>query len=141
MEESKRKELGKIQVKKQSLKIDDLENKVHFAVEAYNRAFEKYKQGADSLHDWDIVIKALTSQMEEIRDYIAVAYHNRGVIYATKGNFVPAIENFQKALSFNHDYAVCHNNLAIVYKKMGEIAKAEKHFQIAKELGFEPKRK
>lgn len=139
--EEDRKELGKIQVKRQSLKIDELENKVRFAVDAYNRAFDKYKRGTDSLQDWDIVIKALTSQLEEIKDFLAVAYHNRGVIYATKGNFAPAIENFQKALSYNPDYAVCHNNLAIVFKKMGEIAKAEEHFQTAKKLGFEPKKK
>ena len=128
--------LGNIDVGKRTLRIEDLEDKVHFAIESYNRAFEKYKRGDDSIQDWNIVIKALSLQLEELRDYIAVAYHNIGVIYATKGNFEKGIENFTKALQFNPQYPVAHHNLALVYKKAGDMELAQKHFDAAKKLGF-----
>jgi len=129
-------ELGKINVEKRALRIEDLEEKVRFAVDAYNRAFTKYERGLDSVQDWEMVIKALTLQIEEMRDYLAVAHHNIGVICASKSKFPKAIEHFHEALKFNPNYPVAHYNLALVYKKTGETIDAEKHFREAKQLGF-----
>jgi len=139
MSEKNKTEVGKINVGKRALRIDDLEDKVRFAVDAYKRAFDKYRRGDDSIQDWNIVIKALSLQLEELRDYIAVAYHNIGVIYATKGKFDKSIENLEKAIQFNPRYPVAHHNLASVYKKAGDMEHAQKHFHIAEELGFKSK--
>lgn len=139
--EEDRKELGKINVKQRMLKIDELEDKVRFAIDAYKRAFDKYKRGVDSTNDWNMVIRALTLQMEEIREYIAMAHHNIGVIYAANNNYTLAIDAFRTALTFNPDYAVAHNNLAVVYRKMGDMTSSQKHLQEAKRLGFNSKQK
>jgi|GEM_PF-1123602 len=135
-----RKELGKINVQKRALKIDELEDKVRFAIEAYKRAFDKYKRGVDSTNDWNMVIRALTLQLDEIREYIAMAHHNIGVIYASNNNFTLAIESFRSAISFNPDYAVAHNNLAAVYRKVGDMANSLKQLDEAKRLGYNPKK-
>jgi len=132
-------ELGKINVTKKVLRIEDLEDKVRFAVDAYNRAFEKYKRGADSLDDWNMVIKALSLQMEEIRDYIAVAHHNIAVIYAGKQFYEKSIEHLKTALEYNPKYAVAHHNLGLVYQKSGEPIMADKHLVIAAKLGHNAK--
>lgn len=136
-----RKELGKIGVTKRALKIDELEDKVKFAIDAYKRAFDKYQRGVDSTQDWNMVIRALTIQLDEIREYIAVAHHNIGVIYASNSNYALAIESFLSALKFNPDYAIAHYNLAIVLSKVGDTAKSAKHVEEAKRLGYEPKKK
>ena len=136
-----RKELGKISVAKRILKIEELEDKVRFAIDAYKRAFDKYKRGTDSTQDWNMVIRALTLQMEEIREYIAVAHHNIGVIYAGNANYALALESFRSALSYNPEYSIAHNNLSAVYRKLGDIVNAEKHLTEAKRLGYEPKKK
>ncbi len=129
--------LGRIGIGKKTLRIEDLEDKVHFAIDAYKRAFDKYKQGVDSVQDWDMVIKALSIQLEELRDFIAVAHHNIGVIYASKGKFPKSIEHLEQALKFNLNYSVAHYNLGKVLKKVGEIESAEKHLEAAKQLGFD----
>ena len=139
MNETKKTELGRISVGKRALRIEDLEDKVKFAVEAYNRAFSKYQRGEDSLQEWNVVIKALTLQLEELRDYIAVAYHNIGVIYATNKKFEKSMENFKKAIEFNPQYPVAHHNLGLVYKKIGDFERSEKHFEAAKKMGFSSK--
>jgi len=126
-------------VAKRALRFDELENKVRFAVDAYERAFEKYENGIDAIADWNMVIKALDAQMREIRDCLAVAYHNAGVIHASNGDYKNGIEYLNKALQFNPRYPVAHHNIAIVYKKIGKFEKAEKHFLYAKNLGYDPK--
>lgn len=136
-----RKEIARISVKKKALKIDELGDKVKFAVDAYKRAFDKYQRGVDSIKDWGMVIKALKAQAGEIKEYIAVAHHNTGVIYASSGNYTMAIESFTEALEYNPDYAVAHNNLSIVYKKLGDVVNADKHLQHARRLGYKPQKK
>ncbi len=135
----KKNQVGKINVTKRVLRIEELEDKVRFAVDSYKRAFDKYERGIDAIADWDMVIKALDAQMQEIRDYLAVAYHNAGIIHASKGEYEKSLEYLNKALQFNPKYPVAHYNIAVVYKKIRDIEKADKHFQYAKKLGYEPK--
>lgn len=137
--DEKRTGIGKINVAKRALRIEDLEDKVKFAIDQYNRAFQKYQKGVDSINDWDLVIKALTAQMEEIREYIAVAHHNMGIVYAGKEQYEKSLEQLKEALNFNPEYAVAHYNLALVYKKLGDIVRYEKHHAISKKLGHSPK--
>lgn len=139
MNDHKTTKVGKITVTKRALRIEELEDKVRFAVDSYRRAFEKYEKGIDAIADWDMVIRALDAQMQEMRGYLAVAYHNAGVIYASKGEYEKSLEYLNKALQFNPKYPIAHHNIAIVYKKTGEIEKADRHFRHARKLGYEPK--
>lgn len=135
MEHSK-KEVGRIKVAKKALRIDDLDNKVSFAVESYKRAVNKYHKGVDSINDWEIVIKALEAQKEEIREFVAMAYHNIGIIYASDNHFHKAVEALKKALSYNPEYAMAHYNLGVIYKKLNDKANSKKHIEEAKRLGY-----
>ena len=136
-----RKNLGKINVAKKILRIEELEDKVRFAVDAYQRAYDKYKRGVDSTQDWNLVIKSLTLQMEEIGEYIAIAHHNKGVVFATNGKLDEAIECFKSAIAMDPEYAIAHNNLSNIYAKIGDVLNAERHKELAKKLGYEPKKK
>jgi tetratricopeptide (TPR) repeat protein len=133
--------LGQIRVAQRMLNINELEDKVRFAIEAYKRAYDRYKRGVDSTNDWTLVVRALTREMDEIKEYIAVAHHNIGVLHASRENYELAIESFNAALSFNPQYPAAHHNIGVAYHKIGDILNGEKHLEEAKRLGYEPKKK
>jgi tetratricopeptide (TPR) repeat protein len=47
------------------------------------------------------------------------AHNNLGLAYVDQGRIYEALEEYEKALSFNPDYAEAHNNLGSLYGKRG----------------------
>ena len=139
--EEDRKEVARINVAKKALRIDELENKVAFAISAYKRAADKYQRGTDSTTDWDMVIKALEAEMDELKEFIANAHHNIGVIYAAKEDYIKAADSLRKAVAAKQDYPLAHYNLGVVYKKLNDTSRAKFHYEEAKRLGYVPQKK
>lgn len=60
-----------------------------------------------------------------------------GLGYLRQGNFELAMSKLTKALKFDEDNAKAHHYMAELYRRLGEVPKADKHYKIAMEL--EPK--
>ena len=65
-----------------------------------------------------------------------MAYYNRGTAYALLRKFKQAIQDFNKAIELNPNYAAAYNNRAYCYQELGDKAKAQADFAKAKELGY-----
>ena len=134
-------EIARIAVQKRAVRIEDLEDKVHLAVQLYQTATEKYQRGEDSIKEWNTVIKALSAQLEEVREFVAMAHHNLGVVYGSRHKFEQAVKCFEQAVATHPDYAMAHYNLAVMYRKMGDPVRAERSFRRSKQLGYDPRKK
>jgi len=128
--------IGKIGVEKKVLRIEELSDRVKVAIDLYNAAQMKFEHGQDSLHEWENIIKVLNAEIKHIERFVAIAYHNIGVIYAQRNDLKLAKKYFELALMIDEDYALANFNLAVVYKKMGKIDLAKKFYIRAKELGY-----
>ncbi len=131
--------IGRMDVAKKALKIDELSDRVKIAVELYNGAQIKFDRGLDSLKEWENIIKVLNSEVKHIWSFIAIASHNMGVIHAQSEDLFKAKELFERALEIDPDYAMAYFNLAVVHKKLGDKVKAKQLYQKACSLGYEPK--
>ena len=90
--------IGRMDVAKKALKIDELSDRVKIAVELYNGAQIKFDRGLDSLKEWENIIKVLNSEVKHIWSFIAIASHNMGVIHAQSEDLFKAKELFERAL-------------------------------------------
>ncbi|MCC7412529.1 MAG: type IV pilus biogenesis/stability protein PilW [Gammaproteobacteria bacterium] len=54
--------------------------------------------------------------------------------YMRQGNFETAMNRLEKALDYDRNYAPAHSTLGILYNRLGDNAKAEKHFRDAAAL-------
>lgn len=64
-------------------------------------------------------------------------HNNLGDVYARQGDMQKAIEEFQKAIEINPNYADAYHNLANTYQQMGQIDLAVENYQ--KALSINPK--
>ena len=53
-----------------------------------------------------------------------IAYNNRGIAYADKGEHYLAIDDFNMAIKLKPDYAIAYNNRGTVYRIIGEYGRA-----------------
>jgi hypothetical protein len=67
----------------------------------------------------------------------AVLAHNEGYNFAAMGRLNEAIKSYKDALRLNPELAATHMNMAMVYKKLGEVDKAGYHLREA--LKISPK--
>jgi len=132
--------LGRVAVQKKALRIEELGDRVNTAVALYKVAQQKFEAGEDSQREWENILKVLQAEIEHVRRFIAVAHHNLGVIYAGRHAFTKAQEYFEQAIAIDPDYAVAYHNLAVVYKNLGDLNRARKLAEKAKELGYTPPR-
>ena len=132
--------LGRVPVLKKALRIEELGDRVNTAVALYKSAQKKFEAGEDSQREWENIIKVLQAEIEHERRFIAVAHHNLGVIYAGRHALVKAKEYFEQAIGIDPEYAVAYYNLAVVYKNLGDLNRARKLAEKAKELGYTPPR-
>ena len=58
------------------------------------------------------------------KNLLAIAYVNRGSAYGEKGHYDRAIEDFNKAISINPNYAGAYNNRGNAYYKKGQYDRA-----------------
>jgi tetratricopeptide (TPR) repeat protein len=131
--------LGRVAVEKKALRIQDLSDKVGYAVQQYEKAQEKFEAGQDSYKEWQNIIKLLNAQIKDVENFLATAHHNLGIIHAGRRELQKAEELFLKAIAINPDYAMAYYNLAIVYKNLNDIPKAKEFLAKAKALGYPPK--
>ena len=59
------------------------------------------------------------------------ALNNYGLIFMREGNYDRARELFEQALGYTPYWHTVHINLAIVYKHQGDLARAQKHYDLA----------
>jgi len=130
--------LGRMDVQKKALRIQELGDKVGTAIKMFESAQQEFEKGEDSSREWKNIIKVLNIQIKDMRHFQAVAHHNIGIIHAGKAEFKKAESRFKKAVEIDPDYAMAYYNLAVVYKKLNDKEKARKNYLKAKELGYEP---
>jgi len=133
--------LGKVDVEKKAVRIQDLGDRVGFAIKQYEAAQEKFETGADSYKEWKNIIKLLNSQVKDVEKFLAISHHNLGVIHAGRRELDQAEELFKKAIEINPDYGVAYYNLAVIFKNKHDIIKAKEFLAKAKELGYAPREK
>ncbi len=133
------KQIGKIDVQRRSLRIEDLSDRVKLAIDLFNSAQRRFERGEDSLREWENIIRVLNAEIKNIERFIAIAYHNMGVIYAQRKNLQEAKKLFEKALKIDSEYAIAYYNLAVVHKKLGNLVKARSLYKKALSLGYSPK--
>jgi len=133
-------QLGKVDVQRRAMKIEELSDRVNTAVALYKSAQLKFEKGKDSRKEWGNIIKVLGFEIKNIQRFIAIATHNIGVIYAGERNLERAREYFEKALEIDDEYSIAYYNLAVVYKETGDMNKARELYQKAKDLGYSPDR-
>jgi len=130
--------LGKVDVAKKALRIQDLGDKMGFAIQQYQSAQKKFEEGQDSYKEWQNIIKLLNIQIRDVQMFLAVAHHNMGIIHAGRKEYGKAEEKFNEAIKINPDYAMAYYNLAVVYKKLNQNEKAKQFYNKAKSLGYPP---
>ncbi len=64
------------------------------------------------------------------------ALSNLGNIYLDRDDNERAIALYKKALKYDPDYHVAHNNLAAAYKQAGQVSKQVEHFKKGQKLRF-----
>ncbi len=74
-----------------------------------------------------------------MRQSLADAYNNRGVIYRDTNDHDKAIADYTEAIRLDPKEARFYYNRSFVYEAKGDQAKAQADFTKAKELGYEPK--
>jgi len=132
--------LGRVNVQRKALRIDELGDRVNTAVALYKSAQKKFEAGEDSEREWENIIKVLQSEIEHERRFIAVAHHNLGVIHAGWHQLIKAKQYFEQAIAIDPEYAVAYYNLAVVYKNQGDLSRARELAEKARELGYTPPR-
>jgi pentatricopeptide repeat protein len=132
--------LGKVDVQRRAMKIEELSDRVNTAVALYKSAQRKFEEGQDSRKEWKNIIKVLNVEIKNIQRFIAIATHNIGVIYAGQRDLERAREYFEKAIEIDDEYSIAYYNLAVVYKETGDMNKARELYQKARELGYSPDR-
>jgi tetratricopeptide (TPR) repeat protein len=129
--------LGKMEPSQKAVRIQELSDKVGFAIRQFEAAQKKFEQGQDSYREWQNIVKLLTIQVEDVQHFLAVANHNLGVLHAGKREFKKAKELFEKAIALDPDYAIAYYNLAVVHKNLGDVEACRAAYQKAKELGYQ----
>jgi len=132
-------QIGKIDVQRRAVRIEELSDRVKIAIDLFNSAQKRFEKGEDSLREWENIIKVLNTEIKHIERFIAIAYHNIGVIYAQRNILEEAKRCFERALEIDPEYAIAYYNLAVVYKKLKEPIKAREFYQKAKKHGYQLK--
>ncbi len=107
------------------------------------RAVELNRTGAVALAAGDL-------ETAEVRLALAIEYHprfteawvNLGLVEMSRGNFVLARKDFEKARDLNEDLPTPHHALGLLFDRRGQSAIAEHHYREALKVdpGFAPAR-
>ena len=54
------------------------------------------------------------------------------------GQYERAIQDYDEAIRLNPQYVYAYNNRGLTYQSLGKVEEAERDFQKAKELGYNP---
>jgi tetratricopeptide (TPR) repeat protein len=78
-------------------------------------------------HEYDAAIAKFTEAIKIGSQSDAVAYNNRGMAHGAKQEYSLAIEDYEKALEINPEYAKAYSNLGIAYCLISEYNDAIKN--------------
>ena len=102
------------------------------------------KEGCDEQHAFCSESHANTEAIGNYDEAIrlnpqnAKAYNNRGVLQHEGRDYNWAIYDYDEAIRVDSEYAKAYNNRGLTYQSLGKVEEAERDFQKAKELGYEP---
>ncbi len=88
---------------------------------------QEYLQRGFEAHQNDNLDDAIEYYTEFIRldpadtSNVSAAYYSRGIAYGAKNEYDPAIENYNRAIRLNPNFAEAYNNRGYAYHKKGEI--------------------
>lgn len=86
-----------------------------------------------------VVLLLAACQQSNVRDSekksLASTYVQLGVAYMQEDRLDIALDKFNRALELDSSYSPAHNGIAILYTRLGEEDKAEKHYRKAVSLG------
>ena len=88
---------------------------------------QDYLQRGFESHQNDNLDDAIEYYTEFIRldpadtSNVSVAYYSRGIAYGAKNEYNPAIEDYNRAIRLNPNFAEAYNNRGYAYHKKGEI--------------------
>ncbi len=115
---------------------EEITKSANEAKETVNKAEERAKSNAELLDLFSRALNAKTSD-DEIRLYTELidcsedkniykvyAYNNRGIIYAEKGDYDKAIDDYTTAISLDEKYVNAYNGRGIAYAEKGDYDKA-----------------
>lgn len=105
-------------------------NELSNAVEAYTKATQTRTDYSQAYYELAVTYNKLGRNAD--------AYNNLGLYNFWKNNIVLAIEQFERAVAIDPNYAIGFNNLAAVYVKLGDRTKAIANYKAAAALGYVP---
>jgi tetratricopeptide (TPR) repeat protein len=82
------------------------------------RAYMQLERNAEAIVDYTKVIQ-LEGNTPKSTDNLAIAFHNRGLLYGMTGKYELAVADLTKAIGLRHDYASAFKIRGLVYKQMG----------------------
>lgn len=86
------------------------------------------------LEDYDQAIEEFTLVTRLSSDYFSIIYNNLGLAYQGKEQLLKAEELFKTAINLDPRNVLAHNNLANLYLKMNQPARAIYHLKIVNQL-------
>ena len=111
----------------ESLQFDPNSNKERI-YHVLSQATEKHKQ--EQLDEADKLYRYVL----QLEGDNPVATHLVGVVAFDKGNTQEAIQWIHKAIELNPEYAQAHHNLAAIYQQLGDMEKAQHHYELTQKL-------
>ena len=125
-----KKELAESKSDAEQLRLTKAYNKETDALSATDWFQKGYNAGINEEYD-----KAISFYLRCIElDPTAAAYYNLGIAYYNQGNYIKAIELWEKAIELDPDLAMAYNNLGVAYKNQGNLTKAIESYEKAIEL-------
>jgi tetratricopeptide (TPR) repeat protein len=97
------------------------------------RAYSQLGKNAEAIADYSKVIQ-MESAGGRAKGNLAVAYHNRGLLYGMTGKSAPALADLTNAIKLRPDYASAFKIRGLVYQKMGNAKLAAADLATAERL-------
>jgi tetratricopeptide (TPR) repeat protein len=99
----------------------------------YAASLWKQWKGADDTTTMEKV-RALLEKAVRLDPHLGAAYLQLGIVLADQGNLPQAISAYESASEASPSMEEAHYRLALAYRKIGEVAKAQKEMQLYQEL-------
>lgn len=102
-------------------------------------AIEAFDQGIDHLQsrEFEHAVEAFTEAIE-LDSQLAIAYNDRGAVYALIGDTDKGIADCNEAIRLAPEEAKFYRTRGLVYRDAGDEAKAQADLAKSEELGFTP---
>lgn len=82
-------------------------------------------------------VQALLEKAVRLDSHLGAAFLQLGVVFADQGNFPRAVAAYERAIEANPSMEEAHYRLAQAYRKVGEMAKAQKEIELYQQISRE----